>query len=421
MRHKFIFAVIAAATVLACCNKEEKNTLPGLWLEESIIATFPTDEVSVVGTASNYVGISTISLVCENWAVEHVYDLSSQKPEVFNFDCRFIVPETAEFSDDMMTVTVTDINGLQTSKEIVFEFLPDNEAPTAEPALPEQTSVEFDASASTGGTWELDLELYDRRGLGRAVISVPDATINETVQIEGATEYRLQKTYQISSGTYTAIVTVYDLAGNRTAMETSLVVMPVEDEDPVEDYSQMFIVNAAEDPDDYLDGYYIHMDKAWANGAEVPYTYQGEFYAPAGMELYIVPEESMEGDMFGVSPYVSSKLMNKKGYVKPVPVPGEGYQSVRNRIHRCRGLELGSMGGTGRGHIYLHIHGAGKFWQCIILFLYRRLGQSIPLRCQWILVGRSGRRKRSLIQLRIQRKRSLHFGRRASIRYCQEK
>ena len=111
-------------------------------------------------------------------------------------------------------------------------------------------------------------------------------------------------------------------------METVLVVMPVEEEDPIEDYSQMFIVNAAEDPDDYLDGYYIHMDKTWVNGAEVPYTYQGEFYAPAGMELYIVPEESMEGDMFGVSPYVSSKLMNKKGYVKPVPVPGEGYYGL---------------------------------------------------------------------------------------------
>ena len=328
MRHKFILAIIAAATALAGCNKEEKNTLPGLWLEEGIIATFPTDEVSAVGTASNYVGISTISLVCENWAVEHVYDLSSQEPEVFNFDYRFIVPETAEFSDDVMTVTVTDINGLQTSKEIVFEFLPDNEAPAAEPALSEQTSVEFDASSSTGGTWELDLDLYDRRGLGRAVISVPDAAINETVQIQGAMEYRLQKTYKISGGTYTATVTIYDLAGNRAIMETVLVVMPVEEEDPIEDYSQMFIVNAAEDPDDYLDGYYIHMDKTWVNGAEVPYTYQGEFYAPAGMELYIVPEESMEGDMFGVSPYVSSKLMNKKGYVKPVPVPGEGYYGL---------------------------------------------------------------------------------------------
>ena len=85
----------------------------------------------------------------------------------------------------------------------------------------------------------------------------------------------------------------------------------------------MYIVNAGENPDDYVNGYYRYMDR------KGEYQYEGKFYAPAdNTEIYFVPTRSMEGDLYGTSPYVSSKLMNKNGYVVPVILSKKGYYGV---------------------------------------------------------------------------------------------
>ena len=118
-------------------------------------------------------------------------------------------------------------------------------------------------------------------------------------------------------------MTVTDAGGNETIVNTTVVVMLAEEEDPFEDYSVMWVVNASEKAEDYLDGYYAPMIH------KGEYQYEGKFYADKeDFQIFFTSGKTMNGDLFGVSPYVNSKLMNKNGYVVPVTIAEPGYYGV---------------------------------------------------------------------------------------------
>lgn len=54
---------------------------------------------------------------------------------------------------------------------------------------------------------------------------------------------------------------ITDAGGNETVVTTTVVVMLAEEEEPFEDYPVMWVVNASEKADDYLDGYYAPMTR----------------------------------------------------------------------------------------------------------------------------------------------------------------
>lgn len=79
------------------CDDDKEDVAPGLYVASEEIETFPGDTVLVSGTASNYAGLASITLSCEGWGIHKVYDLNGQKPKVFNYDYRLVVPKTAAF------------------------------------------------------------------------------------------------------------------------------------------------------------------------------------------------------------------------------------------------------------------------------------------------------------------------------------
>lgn len=96
-----------------------------------------------------------------------------------------------------------------------------------------------------------------------------------------------------------------------------------EDEDPVADYDGMYWSLAEENPDDYIDGFWHYMDRKDA------FQYEGKLYAAAtNTKLYITPRRSLETDVFGESPLVKGKLLNKRGYVKPITIAAPGYYGI---------------------------------------------------------------------------------------------
>lgn len=319
-----LMMVISVAGLILACQKEGADVKPGLYTEMETIKTFATDTVRVKGTASNYVGLSSVVLRWEAWELEEVYDLSSQKPVVFNFDYQLIVPADAKFSDVSMDVIVTDVNGLETVRNIAIEELADFIPPTASPALPEQVAVAYDP-ASGKGEITFSFNLYDRRGLKSAKIDVPGISVSESVDLSGMTAAYSKKLTFTESGNYDVTVTFTDLAGNNLVMTTEAVVMIEVASDPIQEWPNLFLFDAAGNPDDYVDGFFKYMDA----DAATPYAYQTTFYASsADMKVYLAPTKSLDGDLIGVDPNVSTKLMNKNGYVAPISVPGQGYYGI---------------------------------------------------------------------------------------------
>ena len=309
------------AAALTACSDDDYNHRPGLWTAQDIIKTFPGDTVLLQGQVSNYIGMRSVEISCEAWGIKQVYELHGKQSKVFDYNYRMAVPADATF-DAELKITVTDKEGSENKKTIAMTYLPDTEAPVCLNDMPWQVSVDYDATAGYG-TYDMNLSLTDDRGLKSVHVVAEDLNLDETIDVTGRSAQVVER-YQIpQAGTFPLTVTIADEAGNEQTYWQQLVVMLAEDEDPISDYPIMWMVNAAENASDYLDGYYMPLTRQGA------YQYQGSFYADKdGYQLYIVPTKTMSADIFGCSPYVSSKLMNKAGYVVPVTIEKAGYYGL---------------------------------------------------------------------------------------------
>lgn len=315
-----LYLLLAVVYFAVGCDDDKEEVAPGLYVASEEIETFPGDTVLVSGTASNYVGLESITLSCENWGIHKVYELSGNNPKVFNYNYRLIVPKTATF-DEHLLIATRDTDGRETKKKILLSYVPDMESPMMQTILPERIAVDFN-TATNKGVWNLNVRFTDDRELKSVRLQIAGMQVDETEELIGRNG-ELKRTVDFTTGEFPVTLTITDAGGNETVVRTVVVVMLAEDEDPIQDYAQMYIVDAGENPDDYLSGYYHYMDR------KGEYQYEGKFYAPTDhTEIYFVPAKSMESDLYGTSPYVSSKLMNKNGYVVPVVLPKKGYYGV---------------------------------------------------------------------------------------------
>lgn len=315
-----LYLLLTLVCLAVGCEDDKEDVAPGLYVANEEIETFPGDTVLVSGTASNYAGLASITLSCESWGIHKVYDLNGQKPKVFNYDYRLIVPKIATFEEHLL-ITIRDVNGWETKKNVLLTYIADMESPVMQTQLPVRIAVDFN-TATNKGSWDLNVKFTDDRELKNIRLQIPGMQIDENVEVSGRSG-ELKRTIDFTTGEFPVTLTVTDAGDNETVVNTTVVVMLAEEEDPIQDYAQMYIVNADENPDDYLNGYYRYMDR------KGEYQYEGKFYAPTdNAQVYFVPTKSMEGDLYGTSPYVSSKLMNKNGYVVPVVLPKKGYYSV---------------------------------------------------------------------------------------------
>lgn len=313
--------LLLAVISMAACSNDDADHQPGLWTAQDIIQTFPGDTVLVAGQVSNYVGMDLVEIKCAAWGIDQKYTLAGKHAKVFNYNYRMPVPESASF-DQQLEVTVTDINGKTSSKAIQLTYLTDTSAPYAISDIPSQISVDYDMAAGEG-TYNMNLTFGDDRQLKSLQVAVPAIGYNQTVELKGRSADVHQQIKFGEQGSYPMTLTLSDQEGNPTVIETTLVVMLQEDENPYEDYSMMWVVNASEKADDYLDGYYSPMARQDA------YQYQGKFYADKdGYQLFIVPTKTMDGDIFGASPYVASKIMNNRDYVVPITIETKGYYGI---------------------------------------------------------------------------------------------
>ncbi len=306
---------------MTACSSDDANHRPGLWTAQDIIETFPGDTVLVQGQVSNYIGMRSVEIRCDEWGISQKYELQGEHSKVFDYNYRMAVPANATF-DAELKITVTDTEGTENKKTIAMTYLPDTEAPVATNDMPWQLNVDFDAAAGAG-TYNFSLSATDGRELKQVTIEIPGINYSKSFEMKGRAAHVTEKILIAQAGTFPMTVTLADAAGNEKVYYQQLVVMLAEDEDPISDYPIMWMVNAAENADDYLYGYYAPMTRQGA------YQYQGSFYADKdGYQFYIVPTKTMSSNIFGVSPYVSSKLMNKAGYVVPVTIEQQGYYGL---------------------------------------------------------------------------------------------
>lgn len=316
------YALIAMATIaIISCNDEYDDVAPGNYVETERIETFPGDIISVAGTVSNGSPISSVSLTCEAWGINQVYDRTAYKDNVFDYEYQLVVPQDATFNQTL-TVMAKCENGKTTVREIPISFLPDTSAPTVTPAFNAQVGVDFDTEEQNA-VWNISFTVTDDRRLKLVHISIPALSYDETVELSDRSASVKKAIEFTATGSYSCVITIEDESGNKSVNNIDVMVMLSEVENPIQNYPGMYVVDADENPDDYIDGYYRWMD----NKGE--YQYEGKFYATKdNSKIFFTPERNLEGDLYGVSPYVSSKLMNNNGYVVPITIEKSGYYGI---------------------------------------------------------------------------------------------
>ena len=250
-----------------------------------------------------------------------MYDRTAYEDNVFDYEYQLIVPKDATFNQ-VLTVTVKCENGKFTVREIPISFLPDTSAPTVTPAFNAQVGVDFDTEQQKA-VWDIDFTAMDDRRLKSVHISIPALSYDETVEVSDRSA-SVKKTVEFTTtGSYPCVITIEDASGNKSVHNIEVMVMLSETENPIQDYPGMYVVDANENPDDYIDGYYRWMDR------KGEYQYEGKFYAATdNSKIFFTPERNLDGDLYGVSPYVSSKLMNNNGYAVPVTINKSGYYGI---------------------------------------------------------------------------------------------
>lgn len=327
----YMIGVLSVLMLMTACSEEGSDKRPGLWTELDLIETYPGSVVLLKGQASNYIGLKSVRISCAAWDIDQVYELSGEQSKVFDFNYQLKVPADAEF-DQLLLITVTDTEGTEQKKVITMTYAPDTEAPAVAEELPAEIGIEIENLGDVVN-YPLVLNVSDSRGLKSATVAIPALGINDEMPLSG-TEATIEKNIEVSEGgEYDMTVTITNVSGNSRVMKTVLKVIPPEVEYPVSQYTQMYMVLADESADDYVFGYYRFLECTKVEGEQQEQQYSNRWKEPVyipkdNQPVYFVPTQSMDGDLFGASPRLSSKVLNNRDYVVPIIVEKAGYYDV---------------------------------------------------------------------------------------------
>ena len=313
------FMILVFAAGLTGCKSEYDNVAPGLYIATTELGTYPGDAPLVSGTVSGYTELSRIEFTVPGWNYSYAIDLSGQNPKVFNYSFRINVPQKASFPQTL-TAKVTDKNGNVTAKDVPVSFAPDTTAPVPDGMVNEAVEVVYEG---TQGEWKAAYSFTDDRCIASIGVKIPVLDVDDAVEVN-APNGAFAKSYVFDNvGNYEATLSAVDTTGNVYSKALTLVVMPKEEEGEIQDWPQMYLFDADEDEADYLSGYYHYMKR------DALSCYTVNFYASHDdFHLLFAPSKGQEGDLFGASPYIPSKLMNNNGYVVPVTIEKKGYYGI---------------------------------------------------------------------------------------------
>lgn len=318
----YIIAIAMSALGISSCKNDHDDVRPGIYLEHTVMETFPGDTLLISGQVSNYVGIRSIEMICDAWGTDVMHDFGSEHPKVMEFDYKVPVPMTATFDQDMRVI-VTDKNGLENERIIQMRFAPDTKAPEIT-GLQAYNSVEYSVDEKKG-LFNLNFTCSDDRKIDRLYLSMTEIAYEETIINDQGRILQLERELEFTSmGSFELNVRVVDESGNETSQTSAMNVTMPENEYQIEDYKQMYAVCAhQENPDDYIDGYYHYMERIGE------YRYQCVVNADDAKDGFLfVPTKSMSGYVYGSSPYANFKILNNKDYVVPTRLEQPGYYTL---------------------------------------------------------------------------------------------
>nr|WP_321452980.1 hypothetical protein [uncultured Carboxylicivirga sp.] len=310
--------------LLASCDDDEKSwtatTDPVLTFASDNIHSQPGRTLTIGGTVTDEVGLKSIEINIDEWFLDktiEVYKGDEVKQE-FDLGYKFLVPADSEDKEFIIKVTVTNLGGRTTTKDLSVFMDGDFENPTLDVTSPaDGLTVE----PSSEQELTLSAKIEDARQLGYIVVEEPTLAFYDSISFmgQGLTSYEYASTVTLPAevAEYSFTFSVADSAG--------LVVNATRGVSASYVYAKMYLADVATDAELVSDLFGVPM-LIKTTGTNV---FQAEYYsAVPNTEVKFIPQtSSFAPHCFGIDPANSEKFIDSQDAL-PVVLPEVGYYRI---------------------------------------------------------------------------------------------
>ncbi len=310
-------------TIVSCDDDEKKWTAtsdPVLMLSSENIHSEPGRTFAIEGVLEDEVGLKSVELNIDEWYLDKAIELYKGDDVVYDYalDYSFKIPEDAQDKEYVITVTVTNLGGLSTTKTLNVYMDGDFNDPTISVESPvDGLTIE----PSEEILLDLDCNISDDRQLGYLVVEEENLNLYDSISFKGKGldiyEYARTVTLPAEVQEYTFNFTVADSAGlvvnSRRTVDASFV------------YKKMYLADVNTDEELVSDLFGVPM-LITTTGSNL---FEAEYYSTQpNTEVRFIPQaSSFAPHCFGIDPSDSEKLIDSKDAL-PIIIPEVGYYKI---------------------------------------------------------------------------------------------
>jgi hypothetical protein len=197
---------------------------PVISLITTMISTAPGHEFWIEASITDDVGLKSVNLLKQDWFLDKDITLSDSIRKEYQLLYRFLTPADSEENDHSLLITVEDLGGNITSKEVPISLDKDIEPPVFKISSPQDGSNLF-----AGEKLKMFIEATDNSGIDSFAISAPELEIDTLVVFDPVNpRYIFVKDYiipdPIPDGNYFISVVASDSTANKRVEIISIIV-----------------------------------------------------------------------------------------------------------------------------------------------------------------------------------------------------
>ena len=312
-------------TLVSCNDDDEKKwaatTDPVLTLSSDNIHSEPGRTFAIEGYVADEVGIKSIQLNIDEWYLNKTIEVNKEGAIVNDYDLNysFLIPEDAEHKEFVVTVTVTNLGDLTTTKSLSV-FM---DGDFVNPVLDVKSPVNGLTLAPEG---ELPVDIHvllsDTRQLGYFVAEEVSLNYYDSISFEGTGkldyEYQYTATLPAQLGEYNFSFTVADSAGNVVSADRIVKASF--------DFDKLYLADVKTDAELVSDLFGVPM----LITKTAPYNFEAKYYSEAaGTEIKFIPQTtSFAPHCYGIDPNDETKLINDPENALPIVLDAKGYFKI---------------------------------------------------------------------------------------------
>jgi hypothetical protein len=327
MQGKLLFGAALALGLSACSNDDVDYAdaqAPTVQLEVVELYSEPGRVFHIVGSITDDVGIASIRLVIQEWALDKTISLHRDTLVTrYELDYQFKMPADADLSKTFsIAVSVADVAGKVTSVEQRVNPNGDFDAPALDAPMSDTITVLLRPTTILN----LSFTMTDNKALAYVVVQSSELSVNDSIpyaDIQGNKKSHLYTkaiTLPTAFAVYSFRIAAMDTMGN--PME-SLFAVKVSG---LPDFNKIYLTDflTKEELNKHLIGTALAERTA-------PYTYQIKYYSKAANTggVYFIPQKTdLQPICFGADPAAAGTLATELPTSQPITFPEVGYYNI---------------------------------------------------------------------------------------------